>query len=255
MTAPITDQVRAYWEKEPCGTGPNIVGALRPLTPEWFAQVERHRYRVEPEIHAFAQFTRHRGSRVLEIGVGAGTDHEQWCRAGAEAHGIDLTAAALIATRERLELAGHDPRLQRVNAERLPFRDGAFDVVYSWGVIHHTERPDEVFAEVARVLCPGGEFIGMLYSRRSLLALRMWVAHGLRRGRPLRSFGDVIWSHMESVGTKAYTRGEVRSMLRGFSAIEVVPLVTAYDLDRLPEWIGRWIPSGLGWFLAIRAVR
>ena len=64
-----------------------------------------------------------RGKRVLEIGVGAGTDFLNWIRNGAIATGVDLTEAAIRLTRERMELNGVDPstyHLQQADAEKLP---------------------------------------------------------------------------------------------------------------------------------------
>src|SRR5688572_26194570 len=136
----LNDEVRDFWERQPCGTDPRLVGALQPLTREWFEAVERYRYDVEPMIHAVAQFTRHHGKRVLEVGVGAGTDHLQWARAGALLTGVDLTDAAIETTRARLAAYGFSSDLRRVDAETLPFPDDSYDVVYSWGVIHHSEH-------------------------------------------------------------------------------------------------------------------
>src|SRR5688572_28768820 len=186
----LNDRVAAYWQAEPCGTSADIVGDRAPQSKEWFEAVERHRYAVEPCIHSIAQFSRHRGKRVLEIGVGAGTDHLQWARAGTDLYGVDLTDAAIDTTRRRLEMYGLESRLLRVDAEVLPFEDGTFDVVYSWGVIHHSEQPDRIVREIHRVLKSRGQFIGMFYHRPSLVALRVWLRHGLLAGRPWRSFAD-----------------------------------------------------------------
>ena len=79
----INEAVKAFWEQEACGTQESIIGTLPELSPAWFRQIEAYRYAMEPYIHSIAQFTRHSGSTVLEVGVGAGTDHVQWARAGA----------------------------------------------------------------------------------------------------------------------------------------------------------------------------
>jgi ubiquinone/menaquinone biosynthesis C-methylase UbiE len=251
----LNDQVQAYWEKEPCGTSPDIVGGQQRHTREWFETVERHRYQVEPCIHDVAQFARHTGKRVLEIGVGAGTDHLQWARAKTDLYGVDLTDAAIATTRQRLELYGLTSRLQRVDAEVLPFDDEMFDIVYSWGVIHHSEHPDNIVAEVRRVLRPGGEFIGMFYQRPSIVALRVWVKHGLLAGKPWRSFADVLYDHVESIGTKAYTVPEMKRMFAQFSGVSVTPLLTHYDTRELPRLVTKLLPQSVGWFLAIQAKR
>jgi ubiquinone/menaquinone biosynthesis C-methylase UbiE len=247
----LNDDVRRYWEREPCGTSRTIVGDLPERTRDWFERIEEHRYRVEPFIHSVAQFTRHHDKTVLEVGVGAGIDLLQWARAGATCYGVDLTDAAIETTRARLALYGFSCTLTQVDAEQLPFADESFDVVYSWGVIHHSEHPERMVQEIRRVLKPGGMFIGMVYGRRSLVAVRLWIRHALRKGAPLRSVSDVIWHHMESVGTKAYTAQEVRALFAGFRSLAVTPLITPYDVDGWPRWIARLVPESWGWFIAV----
>jgi ubiquinone/menaquinone biosynthesis C-methylase UbiE len=249
------DSVRAFWEQEACGTGTRITSGLEPLSAAWFAEIERNRYANEPMIHALAQFTRHRGKRLLEIGVGAGTDHLQWARAGCCCHGVDLTDTAIETTRRHLALHGLTSELRRVDAERLPFPDASFDIVWSWGVVHHADRPESVIAEIHRVLAPGGEYRGMMYKRRSLGVAKEWLKHAALKGRPWRSFADVLAHHFESPGTKAYTRAELRARFGAFREVAIEPAMTPYDLQRLPRRLGPWLPPALGMFLLIRAVR
>jgi SAM-dependent methyltransferase len=251
----INKDVRAFWEQEPCGTAPAIVGAVPSHTREWFEQVERYRYEVEPFIHAVAQFTRHRGKRMLEVGVGAGTDHLQWARAGCDCYGVDLTDAGIETTRERLALYGLHSTLRRVDAETLPFDDGYFDLVYSWGVIHHSAHPERIVAEITRVLRPGGTFIGMLYGRRSVTALLLWLRRAAMVGRPWRTPSDVIWHHVESVGTKAYTQRELHDLFSPFVSVTTTPILALSDRDRLPSWITQFYPARWGWFIAVQATR
>ena len=249
----LNDDVRSYWEKGACGTKKVEVGETEKFSPAWFENVESNRYKVEPFIHSVAQFTRHHGKKLLEIGVGAGTDHLQWARAGLDCHGVDLTDEAIETTRRRLEIYGLSSNLQRMDAETLPFENNSFDVVYSWGVIHHSEQPDKIIAEIHRVLKKEGVFIGMMYGRYSLASLRMWITYALRKGKPWRSFADVIWNHMESIGTKAYTVPELKSLFSAFNEFEGTPITTSAELNNLPKWISRFIPSSWGFFIAIKA--
>jgi SAM-dependent methyltransferase len=232
-----------------------VVGDLPPRSAEWFHTVERNRYELEPMVHSVAQFTRWAGKRVLEIGVGAGADHLQFARAGADLHGVDLTDAAIETTRAHLAVHGLTSDLRRVDAEHLPFDDASLDLVFSWGVIHHSEHPERIVAEIRRVLRPGGTFLGMLYARRSAVALRLWARHGLMCGRPLRSLADVVASHVESPGTKSYTEREVGAIFAGFTSCSTRRTATVWDRSRLPKPIGSLIPDFLGWFIAIEATR
>lgn len=249
----LNDVVRNYWEQEPCGTSPTIVKQTTKYSREYYDSIENHRYNVEPCIHSIAQFTRGYGKKVLEIGVGAGTDHLQWARAGAILSGIDLTDAAINTTNIRLNMYGFNSNLQRVDAERLPFDDKSFDIVYSWGVIHHSENPQLIISEVHRILNFEGEFLGMFYHRRSLVTLRLWLRFALLVGKPWLSFSNVLYNHMESIGTKAYSRRELKQMFKEFKNVEIVPFLTIYDTRYLPNWLIRFIPQQFGWFYGIRA--
>lgn len=251
----LNEQVRAFWEQGPCGTNPQITGQLEPLSKDWFEQVEKVRYEREPMIHGVAQFTRHRGKRILEIGVGAGTDHLQWARAGAECHGIDLTQAAIDTTTARLALYGFQSNLRRHDAETLPFPDGHFDIVWSWGVIHHSERPERIVGEIHRVLKPGGQFLGMFYKRRSLAVFKEWLKWAVLKGKPWRSFADVLWHHFESVGTKAYEPDEMARMFAAFAQFRCDIAMTPYDVQHFPDWMHPWFPQGWGSFLDITATK
>jgi SAM-dependent methyltransferase len=243
--------VRDFWEARPCGSS----HATAPEgTGEYFAQVERRRYELEPFIPRFADFAAADGRRVLEIGVGLGTDLVRFARAGARVTGVDLTEHSIELARRRLALEGHAGELLRADAERLPFADGSFDVVYSWGALHHTPDTSRAVQEAVRVLAPGGRLCAMLYGRRSWVGLGVWARHALLRGRPRRTVADVLAHHMESPGTKAYTRRELRTLFAGLDDVTIEHVGTPYDrrvAGPLAAATGRW----MGWFMVIRGRR
>ena len=142
----LKTDVKAYWNVASCGT--EITEKTR-YTKAYFEEIEEFRYRIEPEIFSFAQFTRFKDKKMLEVGVGAGTDFLQWVRAGAKAHGIDLTQEAVYNVQERLKLYGLTAEdIKVADAEALPFEDTSFDLVYSWGVIHHSPNTEQCLADV-----------------------------------------------------------------------------------------------------------
>jgi len=243
-----TESTRHYWELNPCGSKHTMAA---PGTHEFFAEIERRRYELEPFVPRFADFDGARGKRLLEIGVGLGTDFVRFVRAGAHATGIDLTQRSIELVRQRLELEGLTARLETANAEELPFDSDSFERVYSWGVLHHTPRPDAAVAEAIRVLKPGGSGCFMLYGRQSWVAYGLWMRYALLRGRPHRSLHDVIGTHMESAGTKAYSVAELRALFAPLRDLRIEHVGTAYDrrvAGPLARLTGRW----LGWFIVIR---
>ena len=249
----INKKVKDYWEVIPCGTNSNLLDEVKKYSKEWFEEIEKNRYQEEPFIHQIAQFSRYRDKLVLEIGVGAGTDHLQWARVAKDLYGLDLTDEGINITKKRLETYGLSSNLKRQDAEDLPFNDNFFDVVYSWGVIHHSENPQKIIYEIERVLKTDGEFIGMLYHRHSLSALRVWIKHAFLKGRPWRSFEKCLYHHVESIGTKAYTKEEILDLFSGFSDVQITPLLTKGDVHRFPKWIVSLLPNSIGWFIGIKA--
>jgi SAM-dependent methyltransferase len=159
-----TDAVRDFWERNPCGH--ETSEAADRLT--YFLEIERRRYESAPWIRDAACFARFRGQCVLEIGCGMGTDGAQFAQAGAEYVGVDLTESAVVLARENFARRGLEGEFLAVDAERLPFPAGSFDHVYSFGVIHHTPRPQAIVQEIDRVLRPGGTVTAMVYNRSSI---------------------------------------------------------------------------------------
>ena len=100
------------------------------------------------------------GERVLDVGSGAGTDSLIAAQmVGEQGHvtGIDMTLEMLARARAAAaEMGVSNVEFIESEAERLPFADESFDVVISNGVIDLIPDKDAVFAELFRVLAPGG---------------------------------------------------------------------------------------------------
>jgi len=159
-------KVRRYWDRRPC----NIRHSRRPLgSKAYFNEVEKRKYLVEPHIPLFSEFPKWRGKRVLEIGCGIGTAAVSFARAGTLYTGIDLSEKSLAVARQRFAVFGLPGRFVHGNAEKLSklFQGETFDLVYSFGVIHHTPRPERVVAEVSKVMGPRSEFRLMVYAKNS----------------------------------------------------------------------------------------
>ena len=248
----VNEEVREFWEKEACGTSPFITGGKKHYSKSWFKEIENYRYKVEPFIHSVAQFSKHKGKKVLEIGVGAGTDHLNWAKSQVELYGVDLTDMAIETTRKHLNLYGLKSNLQRTDAEDLPFEDNSFDLVYSWGVIHHSEKIEKIITEISRVLRPGGTFLGMIYHRRSLHALNLWLKNALLKGKPWRTPSYVIYHYNESIASKAYTIAESKFLFREFKDCKITPYLVNADYRFLKK-VKKFLPPRLGFYLAIQA--
>jgi arsenite methyltransferase len=100
------------------------------------------------------------GEDVLDIGCGAGFDlivARRKVGADGRVCGVDLTEEMISRARRNFELLGiGDIETDHISSEVLPFADNSFDVVISNGAINLSPAKAELFAEIYRVLRPGG---------------------------------------------------------------------------------------------------
>jgi SAM-dependent methyltransferase len=193
------------------------------LSPAWFAAMDDRWIRASyPYLSKERPFDRIMpdslgGKRVLEIGCGMGLHTQLLAERGAVVTAIDLTDPAVEATRVRLNLAGLAGRVQQSDAEALPFDDGEFDLVWSWGVIHHSSRTARIIREIARVLDKEGETRLMVYNRDSRIArltlARHWLVERLQRGR---TSDEILWAHTDGFMARHYTVDGFTDLLAGF---------------------------------------
>jgi 2-polyprenyl-3-methyl-5-hydroxy-6-metoxy-1,4-benzoquinol methylase len=264
--------VQRYWDARPC----NIRHSPKPVgSREYFDEVEARKYVVEPHIPGFAEFERWRGKRVLEVGCGIGTDTINFARAGAQVTAVELSSESLRIAAQRADVMGVAERIRFVqaNAEELTvaLAGEPYDLVYSFGVIHHTPRPDRALAEMRALAAPGGTLKLMVYHRHSWKVLSIVATQG--HGRFWETNELVAENSEAQTGcpvTFTYTRREARELVEhsGFrvqklSVDHVFPYrVRDYVQYRyVKEPYFRWMPEPLfrtfehwlGWHLLVTA--
>jgi ubiquinone/menaquinone biosynthesis C-methylase UbiE len=266
------EQVRKHWETETAG----IRYGEGTDTESFYRSIEQQRYLLEPVIPSFAHFEGYAGKRILEIGIGGGVDFSRFVHHGALATGVDLTQGGIAHTLERLNALNRQGRtyyLSQADAENLPFKDNRFDLVYSWGVMHHTPDTERALAEAFRVLRQGAHLKAMIYHTPSWTGWMLWVRYALLAGRPLLSPRRCVYEQLESPGTKAYSVTEAEHMLEklGFKIVQVTTKLGPGDLLTIkaskryqglayrliwtlyPRWLVRLLGDRFGLYLLIMA--
>ena len=213
------EEVNDYWEKEVCGTRKDN-NSIYNKNIHYY--IKKNRYKYEGFIKEFLLDETLKDKNFLEIGVGAGTDFVEALKKGANCFGIDATDAAILETKDNISYSMNNEKynlefLEKHDAEYLPFEDNKFDIVYSWGVLHHAKNTMKCISEAARVLKPGGILKIMVYSDFSSTGLMLWILHGFLKFKFFLSQEEIVFKYLESPGTKCYSNKEFKKILEGFS--------------------------------------
>ena len=262
------EQVKTYWDARPC----NIRHSTAEIgSRQYCDEVEARKYFVEPHIPRLAEFERWNGKRVLEIGCGIGTDTVRFARAGARVTAVDLSERSLELTRQRLAVYGLEAQLYQANVERLSecVPVSAYDLVYSFGVLHHTPRPEQAVEQLRRYMGPASELKLMLYYRWSWKALSLFIRYG--KGK-FWEFDQVVAVRSEAQTgcpvTHTYSKAGVRRLLARFAIADLwvdhifpfrIPEYVQYHYHRvwyfqvLPRAVFRWLERHVGWHLCLTA--
>jgi 2-polyprenyl-3-methyl-5-hydroxy-6-metoxy-1,4-benzoquinol methylase len=265
--------IREYWNRRPC----NLRHSPAPVgTRQYFDEVERRKYFVEPHIPAFADFARWKNRRVLEVGCGLGTDTINFARAGALVTAVDLSEESLDLARRRATIYGVDDRVRFVaaDAERLSafIEPQPYDLVYSFGVIHHSPHPERILRQLrAHFVAVGSTLKVMVYHRWSwkVLAIVLSEAHGawwridavVARNSEAQTGCPVTYTYSRSSGARLLEDA-------GFTVFETqvdhifpyrIPEYVRYEYVKtlpfrfLPPVVMRALEHRLGWHLCLTA--
>jgi 2-polyprenyl-3-methyl-5-hydroxy-6-metoxy-1,4-benzoquinol methylase len=252
----LHNRIQEYWDRQPC----NIQHGQSPMgTQEYFDEVTSKRYRAEPHILDFAGFHLWRGKRVLEIGCGIGTDAEQFARHGADYVGIDISKESLYISQLRFEVYGLLGDFRQGSVTDLAFLQslGEFDLVYSYGVLHHFPGMSDHLANISSVMHSGSELRFMVYAKNS------WKYAMIQKGL------DQFEAQSECPYAEAFTREEIADLLAPCYDLERIRQdhcfmydITAYKqgqfvltpwFEAMPDVMRAAVREYLGWHLLVKA--
>lgn len=160
-------EVQDYWDRRPC----NIRHSKLPIgTKEYFDEVEKRKYFVEPHILDFVNFPKWQNKKVLEIGCGIGTDAINFARHGAIYTGLELSQESLRIAVDRMSRYGLKGTLLQGNAELMQdcIEVTAYDLIYSFGVLHHTPNIQKALDNMRSFCHPETELKIMVYATNSI---------------------------------------------------------------------------------------
>lgn len=142
--------------------------------------------------------------RALDGGCGTGVCSLALAESADSVVGVDLSLNTLrAADRLRRGVGISNVSFCQGSILRLPFSSGRFDLVFSWGVIHHTVNPIQALDELVRVLRPGGTLVLAVYLKTRLTPLHETVRHlCLRLPRPMKRPVVNGFAHLVRLGER-----------------------------------------------------
>lgn len=247
----LKDRVKDFWNRNVCQV--KFIHTS-PGTKAFFEEAERIRYKYHYHLPPLLKEMAHQcgsNGKFLEIGCGMGTDSLEMARKGISITAIDLTNEAIRLSRKRFKMYDFQANLIIGDAEVLPFQSNEFDVVYSFGVLHHTPNTEKSIQEIRRVLKKGGYAYIMLYNKMSL----NWLAHWITR----TSFDAGVRGERCPL-EKAYKCREVKELFKKFleTRISVEYLFgTGWGIINkfIPAKLHRMLGEKIGWHIMIRAIK
>lgn len=262
---PANNAAIRQWTNRPCGA----LDGFDEYSLAYFEAVERDRYESHaPWMRKFVNFGSYPGKKVLEVGVGQGTDLVQFAKGGADVSGIDITQRHLELAARNFEVRGMRANLQYATAAAIPFESDSFDVVYSFGVLHCTDNTVRCLSECHRVLKPGGELILAMYYTYSFFHAYTIFINGVLRGKLRRLGYKGLMSSIESGAdgveivplVKTYSRSQLRNILEDFDEVRFeVRHLTPSDFGALrhfvPKSLAERAGKHVGWYIFARAIK
>jgi UDPglucose 6-dehydrogenase len=248
----IIKDVYTFWNQRPC----NIKHSNKDVgTKEYFEEVTKRKYKVESHILEFANFDKYKYKDVLEVGCGIGTAAQSFVENEANYTGIDLTDTSIEIAIKRFELFNLSGKFITGNIEEIDNIDNKkFDLIYSFGVLHHTPNINKAINNIYKMLKIGGEFKLMLYAKNSLKNFE--IKEGL----------DQFEAQSGVPIANTYTNEEVNVLLKNFKNIKIEQThIFPYKIDEykkyqyvkkdyfeaMPEELFKCLEKNLGWHLCI----
>lgn len=254
MTATITE-VKKFWNDRPC----NVRHSNKEIgSKEYFDEVERKKFFVEPHILNFTDFSNWTGKKVLEIGCGLATAGVNFSINGADYTGVELSEESLSLAKKRFEVYGQTGSFYSGNAEELssfvPIE--TYDLIYSFGVIHHSPHPEKIISEIKKYMNENSVLKIMLYAKDS------WKNYMIESGldQPEAQYGCPI--------ANTYTKQDVINLLDGYEVLSIEQdHIFPYQVEpykngeyikqpwfaEMPPEMFRTLEKNLGWHLLITA--
>lgn len=262
----LLNEITNFWNKRPC----NIRHSKKKLgTLEYFEEVKNKRYFVEPHIPDFAQFKNWKDKTVLELGCGIGTDSIEFAKAGAKVTVIDISEESVKLTKQRFDVYGYDAEYYVGNLEELSniIPHKKYDLIYSFGVIHHAEFPKKIISELKNYSHDSTIIKIMLYNKFSWKSFSFFVTDGWKFwfnfNKTIQYFAE---AQLNCPRALTYSKGDLLKLFKEYKILKIKKdHIFVYSIPEyingnyvkttcfkcMPNFIFNWLKKNFGWHYLI----
>ena len=253
MSADINDVI-AYWDRQPCMSK---TSAERPLSYEYSQQIRDRRLFVQPHIASFANASEWKGRRVLDAGCGIGIDSIWFAFAGADVIAVDCSMHSISLANKQAETWNLKIKFVRGNLEELVFPNlqKKFDLIWCFGVLHHTPHPDIALRQFRKFIAPDGKLRIMLYYRWSWKRL-IREQYEAQAGCPIVQFYSKWEAEhlLYEAGFKVVSESVAHIFRYKIKQYKTGELVDLWYWRICPDFLFRWMERHFGTHLLIEAI-
>lgn len=230
---------KEYWETR---LPQSYITSLHPGTAEYEQIVIKARYQKYEYVKHFVKASRFKGMKLLEIGPGIGTDLIYFKEQGVQVTGIDLTESSINICKKRFAYYGFSGNFKVMDAENLQFPDNCFDVVYSFGVLHHLKETRRAISEIRRVLREQGTALIRVNAKGWWYYIRIFLWKGLLNGKMLKTpkqklINSNTYVKGSSPLVKYYSQKQVQQLFNDFKMIRIQRYYLGGKFTFLPYWL------------------
>lgn len=163
-----------FWNHNPCGSYEELKNYI--CSASELRQIFNIKLLQQSWQNDVIPYRLYQNKKILEIGVGVGFDLLRFSLYGAKCYGIDVTDRHIDNTLATFNCFSQhcDVRKEDISCKISTFESSSFDLIYSFGVIHHIENRLLFYREISRLLKPDGKIIFVTYNLLSLATLSLY---------------------------------------------------------------------------------
>lgn len=212
--------IKNYWNNRPC----NVRHSDKSIeSKDYFDEVAARRYFVEPHIEKFCNFVKYKDKKILELGCGIGTDAINFAKNGAIVTCVDISEKSIEIAKKGFLLNNLQAEFYNIDLEKcheyLPANK--YDLIYSFGVIHHAENPQNIINAIKNYCHEQTEIKIMLYNKYSWKTFEFFIKYGYKfqfnLNKTIKYFAE---AQLGCPYAYVYTKAEISNLFKDFQIVD-----------------------------------